>query len=119
MSRPYRLRAPVPTENDVEDGCKAILARHSYFVIKLHAGVFETLDHKRKIHGVKKGTPDYACMHEVHRNFLLEVKRPGAALSDDQKFEIRQIEMLYRLVIVVVDAPHQLSEFLKEHERSP
>jgi hypothetical protein len=117
MPRPFRLRPQVPTENDVEAGCLTILELHSYWTVKLHAGVFKTLDGRRHIHGVKKGTPDYACLHEVHRNFLLEVKRPGADLSDDQVVQIGLLELRYRLPIVVVDSPKQLSDFLVEHEK--
>lgn len=119
MSRPWRLQAPIPSENDIEAGCMTILALHNYFVIRLHAGVYKTLDGKRHIHGVKKGTPDYACMHGLYRGFLLEVKRPGGELSDDQEGEIAMLELRYRLPIAVVDSPDGLSEFLKFHERSP
>jgi hypothetical protein len=119
MTRPFRLTAPVPSENDVEAGCKTILELHHYWVVKLHAGVFQTLDGNRHVHGVKKGTPDYICAHEVHRAFLLEVKRPGGRLSPDQAGEIAMLELRYRLPIVVVETVDQLCNFLARHERSP
>lgn len=119
MSRPYRLTAPRASENDVEAGCKAVLALHSYWVVRLHAGTFQTLDCRRKIRGVTKGTPDYACLHEFHRNFLLEVKRPGGELSDDQQTQIKLIQFQYRLPIVVVESAEELSAWLQAHERSP
>lgn len=119
MSRPFRLRPPPISENDVEAGCKTILALHHYWVKRNHAGLFETLDHRRKIQGVTKGTPDYACLHEFHRNFLLEVKRPGGKLSPDQEREIAMLKLRYRLPIVVVESTEELAEFLKQHERSP
>lgn len=117
--RPFRLRAPVASENDIEAGCKTILSLHGYWVVKLHAGIFMTLDGRRHVHGVKKGTPDYACLHASHRGFLLEVKRPGGELSDDQKREIEYIDLIYHLPIVVVESVDELSFFLAQHERSP
>jgi hypothetical protein len=119
MSRAFRLTAPKPSENDIEAGCITILHLHSYYVIRQHCGVFESLDGRRKIRGAPKGTPDYACMHETHRGFLLEVKRPGGTLSDDQKVMNASIELRYRLPIVVVETVDQLCDFLAKHERSP
>lgn len=119
MRRPFRLRPPKISENDVEAGCMTILALHTYWVVKLHAGVFKTLDGNRYVRGVKKGTPDYACLHEFHRNFLLEVKRPGGDLSPEQECEIEMLRLRYRLPIAVVENVDELSEFLKRHERSP
>lgn len=115
-SRPFRLTAPVPSENDVEAGCKFILELHNYFVVKLHAGVFKSLDDRRYIHGVKKGTPDYLCAHEFHRNFLMEVKRPGGELSEDQKAQIAFLKLKYKLPIVVVESANELCNFLARHE---
>jgi hypothetical protein len=117
--RPFRLTAPVPSENDVEAGCLTILSLHHYWVVRLHADLFQSMDGYRKIRGVTKGTPDYACLHERHRNFLMEVKRPGGELSDVQKFQISVIEQNYRLPVIVVESAEQLCNFLAEHERSP
>ena len=119
MTRPWKLRAPVASENDVEAGCMTILSLHNYWVVRLHAGVFKSLDDRRHIHGVKKGTPDYACLHESHRGFLMEVKRPGGSLSDEQHRQIEFLELIYRLPIVVVASVDDLSLFLARHERSP
>ena len=119
MTRPFHLVAPPVSENDVEAGCMTILALHGYWVVKLHAGVFKSLDDRRHIHGVKKGTPDYACLHEQHRAFLLEVKRPGGALSRDQQGEIAMLQLRFRLPIVVVATVDELCNFLAQHERSP
>jgi len=96
-----------------------ILQLHHYWVVKLHAGVFQTLDYGRHIHGVKRGTPDYACLHEFHRNFLLEVKRPGGKLNPDQEFQIDFIQQSYRLPVAIVESAEDLCNFLAEHERSP
>lgn len=117
MSRPFRLTPPPISEDDVEAGCITILELHNYWVVRLHAGVFKSLDDRRHIHGVKKGTPDYACLHEFHRNFLLEVKRPGGVLSDDQRSQIAYLELKFRLPIVVVESANELCNFLAEHER--
>jgi len=116
MSAPWKLRAPRASENDIEAGCKTILAMHGYWVIKLHAGTFKSLDDRRHVKGVPKGTPDYACLHEFHRNFLLEVKRPGGELSWDQQAQIKLLRLQYRLPIVVVYSADDLSAFLEEHE---
>lgn len=118
-TRPFRLAAPKPKENDIEAGCMTILQLHSYWVVRLHAGVFQTLDGRRHVHGVKKGTPDYACLHERHRAFLLEVKRPGGVLSPDQEVQIGLLKLQYRLPIVVVESAEELCNFLAKHERSP
>jgi hypothetical protein len=118
-SRPFRLTPPPISENDVEAGCITILELHNYYVVRLHAGVFQTLDQRRKIHGVHKGTPDYLCAHEIHRGFLLEVKRPGGKLSPVQEGQIWYLETRYKLAIVVVETVDQLCTFLAKHERSP
>ncbi|HEY1876923.1 MAG TPA: VRR-NUC domain-containing protein [Rhizomicrobium sp.] len=117
MSRPFRLTAPRASENDIEAGCITILEMHNYWVVKLHAGVFKSLDDRRHVHGVKKGTPDYICAHEFHRNFLLEVKRPGGVLSPDQEAQIAFLQLKYRLPIVVVESAEALCNFLAQHER--
>jgi len=119
MMRPFRLTSLQPSENDIEAGCITILELHNYWVVRLHAGVFKSLDDRRHIHGVKKGTPDYACMHEFHRNFLLEVKRPGGKLSPDQETQIGDIRFRFRLPIVVVSSVDELCNFLAQHERAP
>lgn len=118
--RPFRLRAPVASENDIEAGCKTILSLHKYLVIRNHAGTFQTLDCNRKIRGVPKGFPDYTCLHGVHRNFLLEVKRPGGELSDAQREQIDYLQFMHEgLPIAVVQSVDDLHIFLAQHERSP
>src|SRR5262245_32938095 len=117
MSRSWRLTAPVPTENDIEAGCLTILELHNYWLAKLHAGTFKSLDDRRYIKGVKKGTPDYVCIHETHRNFLLEVKRPGGELSPDQIAQIEFLRLKFHLPIAVVESANELCDFLARHER--
>lgn len=117
MSRGWRLTPPTASENDIEAGCKTLLELHRYWYAKQHAGVFQTLDGRRHVHGVRKGTPDYACLHGRHRGFLLEVKRPGGSLSLYQQAEIDILRRQWDLPIVVVETPEELAEFLKEHER--
>lgn len=119
MSKPFRLTPPQISENDVEAGCKTILALHSYWVIRLNAGVFKSMDGNRHIRGVPKGTPDYACLHGRFRNFLLEVKRPGGDLSPEQELQITVLKRQWDLPIVVVETVDQLCNFLAAHERSP
>lgn len=117
--RGFRFKAPTISENDVEAGCIDLLRLHDYWVVKLHAGVFQSLDGRRHIRGVRRGVPDFACLHESHRNFLLEVKRPGGELSIEQQTEIAMLQLRYRLPIVVVESANELSNFLARHERSP
>ena len=119
MSRPFRLTPPPISESDVIAGCKTVLALHRYWLVRLHAGVFQTLDGIRKIRGVTKGTPDYACLHGFYRNFLLEVKRPGGVLSPDQELQISLLRRNFELPIVVVETVDQLCNFLAKHERPP
>lgn len=119
MSRPFRLHPDAISEDDVEAGCKTILQLHQYWVIRLHAGVFQTMDGRRHIRGVPKGTPDYACMHGRFRSFLLEVKRPGAKLSPEQELQITVLKRQWDLPIVVVESVDKLCNFLAIHERSP
>jgi hypothetical protein len=119
MPRPFRLTPPKISENDVEAGCKTILALHRYWVIRLHAGAFKSWDGLRPIKGCAKGTPDYACLHGRHRNFLLEVKRPGGTLEPDQEIQITMIRDQFELPVVVVESVEELCNFLARHERSP
>ncbi|HZF23986.1 MAG TPA: hypothetical protein VE030_11045 [Burkholderiales bacterium] len=117
--RPFRLTPPPISEDDIEAGCKTVLALHSYLVIRLHAGVYKTLDGARHVHGVPKGTPDYACLHEFHRNFLLEVKRPGGKLNPDQETQIAAIRQQYRLPVVVAEGVEEFCNWLARHEHPP
>jgi hypothetical protein len=119
MTRPFRLAPPQPSEADVKAGCMTILDLHHYFVVRLHAGTFQTLDCQRKLRGVTKGTPDFGCFHGSHRNFLLEVKRPGGELSVDQEIQIQVLREQFGLPIVVVETVEGLCNFLAQHERSP
>jgi hypothetical protein len=119
MSRHFRLTAPRLTENDVEAQCMTILQLHNYWVKKLHAGVFKTLDDRRHVHGVPKGTPDYVCLHGRHRGFLLEVKRPGGKLNPDQEIQIAVIREQFELPVVVVESVEDLCNFLAKHEHPP
>ena len=117
--KPFRLSPPAISENDVEAGCMTILALHRYKVYRLHVGIYETLDGARKIYGAPKGTPDWICIHEQHRGFLLEVKRPGAKLSPNQEVEIGLLQAQFHVAIAVVSSADELGNFLARHERSP
>jgi len=119
MPRPFRLTPPKISEDDVESGCLTILGLHHYWVAKLHAGVFKALDGLRYVRGVPKGTPDYVCCHEYHRNFLLEVKRPGGKLNPDQEIQIAVLKEHFRLPIAVVESAEELCNFLARHEHPP
>ena len=67
----------------------------------------------------KRLTPDYVCLHGRHRNFLLEVKRPGGTLNPDQVIQIAVAREQFDLKVAVVSSTDELSEWLAAHERSP
>ena len=113
----FRLKPPPRlNENDVERACLDLLRLRGYYVARLHAGTFKSPDGCRWIKGVEKGTPDYATVHERFPGFLLEVKRPGADTSPDQKTKIMEIRLGYHLAIAVVDTVDALDAWLRQHE---
>jgi len=115
--RPFRLRAPIPTENDVEAGCLSFLRLRGYWPIRLHAGRFKTADGKRWIQGVDRGTPDWAAIHPLYPGFLFEAKRPGESPEPHQLAKITELQVAYRLAIEVVHSPLDLNRWLDLHER--
>ena len=114
----FRLQSPriQLSENDVEKACLHLLALHGYWVGRLHAGTFKSVDGKRWVKGHPKGTPDYACMHADRPGFLLEVKRPGEKPSPEQDQKHLEIRLGFRLAISVVDSVEGLAEWLNNHE---
>lgn len=113
----FRLTAPPPLrEDDVERACIEFLRLRGYWVGRNHCGTFRSIDLRRWIKGAPKGTPDYACLHEVFPGFLLEVKRPGGDTSPDQKKQIMEIRLGYHLAIAVVDTAEALEAWLGKHE---
>jgi len=149
MSRAFRLEPDQLSEKDVAKQCMTILALHHYLVIRCNAGIFRPIEdgkptdccpdganpdltlaeifgasrqkapRQRAIHGAEKGFPDYACLHGYHRNFLLEVKRPGGKLSADQEARHADIQLRYGVPIAVADSVDALCNFLAQHERAP
>ena len=115
----FRLTPPLPrlTENDVERAVVDVLRLRGYFVVRCHAGTFRSADSARWIKGVERGTPDYATVHERFPGFLLEVKRPGAKLSPEQKTKHEELRIGYRLAIGTVDGVEALIAWLDQHER--
>jgi hypothetical protein len=111
LTPPPRLK-----ENDVERACLDLLRIRGYWVARLHAGRFKSADGKRWITGVEKGTPDYAAVHERFPGFLMEVKRPGADATPEQKSKIMEIRLGYHLAITVVDTVDALAVWLRQHE---
>jgi hypothetical protein len=99
----------------VERACLDLLRLKGYWVIRQQSGRFKTPDDRWITLG-QKGLPDYAAVHETFPGFLMEVKRPGADLSPDQKTKIKEIRLGYRLAIAVVDTVESLMEWLGEHE---
>lgn len=119
MSRSFRLKPQTirMSENDVERACLDLLRLRGYWPVRLHAGLFKSVDDRRWIRGVDKGTPDWAAI--VAPSFLLETKRPGGSLSDDQKRKIFEIQRFNGLETVVVEDAQELLDWLDQHQRSP
>jgi hypothetical protein len=117
--RPFRLTHPRPprlSENDVEKACIDLLRYRGYWVARLHAGTFKSMDGKRWITGVDKGTPDYATLHHRFPGFLMEVKAPGEKPSREQETKHYEIRLGFRLAIAVVDGVQTLVDWLARHE---
>ena len=114
----FRLRPPrlKLSENDVESACMDVLRLRGYWVVRVQAGTFKSVDGRRWIKGADKGTPDYACLHQQYPGFLLEVKRPGADASPEQKHKIMEIRLGYHLAIAVIDTVEALAVWLGQHE---
>lgn len=111
----FKLASPTLVENDVERQCLDFLRLRGYWPVRLHAGTFKSLDGKRHIKGVEKGTPDYAVLHGYRVAFLLEVKRPGGVLSPEQVAKMNELE-LWPLVVVAVDSVAALKQWLDKRE---
>jgi hypothetical protein len=92
-----------------------LLALRGYFATRQQSGLFKTVD-GRYVTTNKKGTPDYAVLHAVYPGFLMEVKRPGERASDAQILRIQEIQLGYRLAVVIVDDVALLNRWLFEHE---
>jgi len=114
----FRLKPFKPhlVENDIERQCLDLMAWRGYWPARLHAGTFKTVDGKRFIKGLEKGTPDYGIFHEFYPGFLLETKAPGKTLSDEQFMRINQLSMGYRLAVCVVDSVETFKLWLDAHE---
>jgi hypothetical protein len=111
---PPKLRL---SEDDVEAACKQLLALRGWWVGRNHCGTFKSADNRRWIKGHPKGTPDYACMHERHPGFLLEVKRPGEKPSPEQELKHRDLRIGFRLAICTIDSVEGMLAWLDQHER--
>ena len=111
MSRPFKLRPPRISENDVEAGCKTILALHQYWVIRLHAGVYQTLDGRRHVRGVPKGTPDYACLMVGIAIFCSKSSGPAASFRPTRSFRFPSIRKSWDVPVVAVETVNQLVQF--------
>jgi hypothetical protein len=112
----FRLKRFRLREDDVERACIDLLRLRAWWVARLHSGTFKSVDNRRWIKGHDKGTPDYACLHERFPGFLLEVKRPGEKLSREQTMKHIELQVGYRLAIVVVDSAAGLLAWLDQHE---
>jgi hypothetical protein len=103
-----------PSESDVARRCLRLLRQRGFWITRIHAGLFKSLDGERFIHGPTREHQDYAAV--IEPSFLLEVKRPGGRLSDVQREKILEIESLHHLKVAVVDSPDQLASWLDQHQ---
>jgi len=117
LTEQFRLRAPKPSENDIESACLDLLRLRGYVPFRLHAGKFKSLDGKRYITGNQKGTPDWAALHGDYPGFLVEIKRPGGELNRNQIFRISVLETDYHLAVVTVDNVWDLQPWIDQHQR--
>ena len=109
MSR-FRLTSPKVklAENDVERACVDLLRLRGYYVVRLQSGLFRTPD-GRWIRIGEPGLPDYACLKN---DFFLEVKRPGAKLSEVQVNKIFELEAAHKIAVATVDSVERLIAWL-------
>lgn len=114
----FRLKhAPLPklSENDVERQCLDLLRVRGWYVIRLQTGLFKTADN-RWIKVGTKGMPDYVAIHPRYPAFLLETKRPGKALREEQAKLHWELTQAYRLAVVTIDGVERLTPWLDKHE---
>jgi hypothetical protein len=112
------LQPPTPSENDVEAGCLGLLWRRGWWPVRLHAGTFRSVDGKRWIKGVERGTPDWLAIHPHFPGFLFEVKRPGEKPKPHQLEKINELRIVRRLHVTVVCTADELQRWLNQHERT-
>lgn len=116
MSDPFRLTPPTISEDDVERGCLDYLRYRGYYVVRLHSGVFRTLDGRRIVRVGEPGIPDYAALHECHPAFFLETKRPRAKLTPQQERKQWELQVAYHIASATIASPEALAKWLGQHE---
>ena len=116
----YRLTPfrPKITEKHVKDACVTLLKLRGYFPLRVHSGRARTLDGKRvmDLSSGMSGLPDFACMTGKGISFMLELKRPGGCLSNQQLITISHLTQGYGLAVAVVSSVEELARFLNIHE---
>ena len=105
------------SEKQIAGPCLDVLKLRGWYAVRVLCGRFWTLDKRRVVSGPPKGTPDYLCVHPEHPGFFLETKRPRGKLGAEQIFQIRAIQQGYRVACIIIDSPHQLTEFLARWEK--
>lgn len=114
--RPFKLSPPPPLrERDVISACLDLLRYKGYFPIRVHSGLFKTLD-GRILRMGEPGIPDYACVHERYPGFLLETKRPGKVPTPDQEKKAQEIRLGYHLAVAAADDVAALARWIDKHE---
>lgn len=117
-AKPFRLKPPPRLrEDDVERACLDLLRYRGYYPVRLQSGLFKTPDGRWTRVG-EPGIPDYIAAHGSYPAVFVEVKRPGGALSTEQRDKIGELE-LWRLAVATVDSVEALLSYLEQHERRP
>lgn len=108
----HRLRR---NENSVERQCCDWLRVRHYYPIRLQSGLLRTRDDRLIRIGVA-GLPDYVVIHPRFPAFFLETKRPGGAMTPDQKTMAWKLAG-YGLPVAKADDVAVLQAWVTEHEQ--
>ena len=116
MSR-FSLKSPhfQLSENDVEKQCLDLLRIRQWWPIRLQSGKFKTVDNRWITVG-QKGIPDYVVVHAAYPGFFLEVKRPGALPTAEQRDRIRELQF-YELTVLWCSSKDELNDWLNDYEK--
>jgi hypothetical protein len=111
----FRLKSPELTEKDVVEACKDVLMWRGYKLVRLHVGLYKTLDHKRYQSIGEKGLPDYLAVHAKYPALFIEFKRPRKIPEPHQAEKIRELRETYNLSVIAVDRVEDLIVWLNEN----
>lgn len=110
--RPFRLKALIPLERDVQAACLDLLRRHPKvaFAARMNTGAMK-LD-KRFVRFGFPGCPDLWFMLKGGRLGLAEIKRPGGVVRPEQREFLDRAGQGGALALCIDDA-RELNDALK------